>query len=262
MKHRTQLTAYVITPWTIEGGIMKAPVTLITEGVRHGSHGRIFWAAHILEQNAHKWEGVPVCVDHPRIDGNYVSINQTPEAIIGTVKNPRYDAAKRAIKAQIEIPAEHPQAGQIQAIKEVSMGVFSDETYTPGTFNGQDYSACSITLEPDHLALLPNDVGACDFSEGCGIRNNAAFQLLQNAASTYFKNLTGKGDHQMNITPLLPPGVNQEKEITKEELQTLQDGADAQGILLPTQFNRCIGASKFEANRSDEVEPLLPAGMN
>ena len=54
MKHKMQLTAYVIQPWTIANGMMKAPVTLVTEGVHFGSNGAIYWAAHILQENAHK----------------------------------------------------------------------------------------------------------------------------------------------------------------------------------------------------------------
>jgi hypothetical protein len=145
---------------------------MMVEGVHHGSFGPIYWPAHVLAQSARKWNGVPVTIDHPKdFDGNHVSIHATDgTAIIGTVQSARYDSGKKAMKAEIQIPANHPRRSEIEQIREVSVGVFSDETYTPGSFNGEDYIACAIRQDPDHLALLPDVKGACSWEDGCGIR--------------------------------------------------------------------------------------------
>ena len=62
------------------------------------------------------------------------------------------------------------------------------------------------------------------------------------------------------VTPLYPPDVKQEKEITKTDLQAMQTKADQMGILLPTELNRSTTPVKPESN-NDEIQPLLPCGM-
>jgi Uncharacterized protein conserved in bacteria (DUF2213) len=269
MKHREVLKAYVLQPWKIENGQLKAPVTIAVEGVHFGSNGPIYWAGHILEENAHKWEGVPVSLDHPMAAGVPVSINHSSEtrsSIIGLVKNPRFDPVKKAIKAEIHISANHPKAGAIQSIKEVSMGVFSDEIYTPGEFQGEQYSACSITMQPDHLALLPEDQGACSWGDGCGIRNNSqskAFkEAVREAAQNHFKSLIQGGQtmYENEVKPLLPPGVGKKEEI---DYSKNQEEADRRGVLLPTELNRNPETKNENwTGGADEIQPLLPPGMN
>ena len=55
---------------------------------------------------------------------------------------------------------------------EVSIGVFSDDEEVSGEWNGETYNAISRRHVTDHLALLPGGVGACSWSDGCGIRAN------------------------------------------------------------------------------------------
>ena len=240
---------------------MIGPVVLAKEGVLCGSNGCIFWAGHILEKNTDKWDGAPVSLDHPVVDGAYVSINhnaETRSSIIGVVKNPKFDPSIRGIRAQIEIPANHPQASHIQNIREVSMGVFSDEVYGPGEWQGQEYSVCSITLEADHLALLPGPGarGACSFKSGCGIRTNEAKRLISQALTTYFNSL--KGEKTMNaneVAPLLPPGV---KEPKSEPGKSDWTGPGVEP-LLPAEFNRKPESKRDSWTGNDgDVQPLMP----
>jgi hypothetical protein len=274
---RQTIKAYMISPWTIENGVMKAPVVLIREGVACGSNGCIFWAGHILQENAHKWDNVPVCIDHPQVDGIPVSIEENAEtrrAIIGATKNPRYDPAIKGIRAEIHVPASHPRASEIQGIREVSMGVFSDETYESGEFKGKEYSACSITMEPDHCALLSGgQVGACDWETGCGIRNNSksrAFQdIIREAAKNHFQTLIRrKIMHTNEVKPLLPPGV---KEVEKEFDYSKNQWEGEVEPMLPPVFDRKPNNENENQNETknetwnggnDEVQPMLPPQFN
>lgn len=176
------ITINLESPWTVKNGKAVCPVTMIKQGVLAGSKGPIFWPAHILEKNAHKWENVPVVLNHPEVDGEQVSINHNEETkaqIIGKVINPRFE--DQAIKAEVEVPYNHPDIALIQSLKEVSIGVFSTETQTYGEHSGKEYMMSAITMEPDHLALLTDAVGACNFVEGCGLRTHE-LQTLQRAA--------------------------------------------------------------------------------
>ena len=252
---RTVFTAYVSQPWTIENGYLKSPVTIAVEGVHFGSMGPIYWAAHILEQSIPLWEGVPVVINHPMVNGQYVSVIETPNESIGIVTRPYYDPVKKALKAEIEIPANHPKAGEIQQTREVSMGIFSTERYEAGQWNGESYHACALRMEPDHLAILPNEKGACSWEKGCGIRNNAALQALRGAAMTFVTNLTGGST--MKESPLMPPGTGTKEKIDYNKIQ--KEAAD-RDILLPTGMNRRSQSEKQTWNGQGE-KPLLPTGL-
>jgi hypothetical protein len=51
---------------------------------------------------------------------------------------------------------------------EVSTGYFADMEATNGVWNGAAYTGITRNIRPDHLALLPDEVGACSWVDGCG----------------------------------------------------------------------------------------------
>ena len=168
---REVIQIYIQEPWRTENNKAIAPVTLMVEGIHQGSIGPVYWPGHVLANNASKWEGTPVVLDHPvDEDGDPISIEQSDAEIIGHVRRPYFDSSVKGIKAEIEINASHPKLKQLQDIQEVSVGVFSDHTQTFGVHDGNHYSMSAITMEPDHLALLSELQGACSWADGCGIR--------------------------------------------------------------------------------------------
>lgn len=171
------LQAYIGDVWKLNGAFWEAPCTLLVQGVHRGSAGAIFWASHILRRNAHKWEGVPLALSHPMVNGKPVSITHSREIRaaheIGRVVKPYYDEARKGIRATLQIPRDHPRIDEIKRLREVSVGVFSDETQTFGRWGGEPFDACAISMTPDHLAILPEGQrGACSVTAGCGIRTN------------------------------------------------------------------------------------------
>lgn len=239
-----------------DGQWLEAPCTLITEGVHKGSHGAIFHAGHILEESTSKWQNIPLTLGHPQVDGQFVSITQSPEIFnqyqIGEVVSPYWDEQKKAIRAKVRIPANHPQKDRLMKLKEVSVGVFTEDTQVYGQWFGEDYQACSISHCPDHLALLPEGmVGACNFdSDGCGIRVNAYQELTDTIKS--FK------ESVMTDEKLLPLGIHQKDEvITESELRELQEA----NILLPGFLNINPNRSKQGEQGYDEAPGLYPPGV-
>jgi len=248
LNRRTTFTAYVEAPWTVENGVMQAPAMLMTEGVHHGSAGPIYWAAHILRQAAPAWESTPVSLDHPVVNGQPVSINYSPEMRrkheIGKVTKPYFDEQKKGLRATVQVPWNHLRSAEIQRTKEVSVGVFSDETYQPGTWNGESYGACSISMTPDHLALLPGGRGACSWEDGCGIRTNKE-----------------RKDYQMSELLLPRAGmiVNEEVTANAEAVKTYQEWIDS-GLLPPTEIHALMRKSQPNQGVSGS-ELLLPTGV-
>ncbi len=155
------------------------PVTMMVEGVRSGSKGAILNLISELGKIPAAWNGIPVVVNHPKVDGHFVSAN-SPDILqeaIGTVFNTKVDGDKLKAEAWIDKAKLMTHKDLLALIEknmpiEVSIGSFSDDEEKTGTWNGEDYIAVAYNYRPDHLAILPHNTGACSFRDGCGIRNN------------------------------------------------------------------------------------------
>jgi hypothetical protein len=158
------------------------PVTMMVEGVHHGSRGALYHSIEELGKVPNSWNGIPVVINHPTsTDGNFISAN-SPDVIdgrcVGHVYNTHVEGNKLKAEAWIDpttlqrVDAEAFTRIQNRQMMEVSIGVFSDEDDTPGVWHGEEYTAVAYNHRPDHLALLPEAVGACSIEDGCGLRTN------------------------------------------------------------------------------------------
>jgi hypothetical protein len=87
---------------------------------------------------------------------------------------------------------------------ELSTGLFTDNEPTEGDWNGEKYMAIARNFRPDHLAILPDKVGACSIADGAGLLR------LNQAASE------GEGPHARAAKAFL--NVLKEERIVKEKL--------------------------------------------
>jgi hypothetical protein len=157
------------------------PVIMMVEGVHHGSHGPLLHQINELGHFPEAWNGMPIVINHPEIDGQPVSAND-PEIMeqqtIGRVYHTKVDGHRLRAEAWIDeeklqqLSAELLAQFQKGELIEVSLGMFSDEEKVTGDWNGETYEAIARNHRPDHLALLPGGVGACSCADGCGIRLN------------------------------------------------------------------------------------------
>lgn len=158
------------------------PVVMMVEGVHSGSRGPMLYTTEELAASVGAWNGVPVTIAHPQNDeGKYISAN-TPGVlsdIVGRIYHPKMKGEKLTAEAWIDVNALSNRSEEaFEYIKEkkaleVSVGVFSEEVSHAGEYEGEEYRAEAVNLIPDHLALLPGEVGACSWSDGCGIRTNS-----------------------------------------------------------------------------------------
>lgn len=155
------------------------PVVMICEGVLNDALVPLSEFSRYPEA----WNGRPVPVMHPQQNGMPISANR-PDVIernsIGSIFNASVEGAK--LKAEAWIDTEKARrlghdhlVAQLAAgqVIEVSTGYFSDDDPAPGSFNGMSYSVVHRNLRPDHLALLPGEIGACSIEDGCGTRVNS-----------------------------------------------------------------------------------------
>lgn len=154
--------------------MMVIPVIAIVEGVLNGA----LVPNEELSKFVTAWEGVPIPVYHPEINGQHVSANLPSileKRVIGRFHNVCAENAK--LKGEIWIDVASAKAKGFEAIlntfaagemMEVSTAYFADTESTSGTFNGKTYAGIHRNLRPDHLAVLPNAIGACSIADGCG----------------------------------------------------------------------------------------------
>ena len=161
------------------------PVVMLTEGVHNGSAGPVYYPAAELQKSATLWNGRPLIVYHPVAYGTpYAGDPAIFNARrVGWVFNARWDAARRRLLADAWVDLAHAERVDPRvlaglrggAVAEVSTGLYLDTDDVPGVHNGTRYAAASANYRPDHLALLPDQRGACSVAAGCGLgRRDAA----------------------------------------------------------------------------------------
>ena len=167
-----------------------APVVLVREQVLNGE----LLPAEEIEKSAVGWNGRPVVVYHPQDnEGNDVIANDpevVPKYEVGKVYNVEYDSKTTKLKGEIWIDVSKAKRKNkdtklaLEMINEsdaleVSTGyIVNDRLAKEGEFDGVEYKAIQRDIMPDHLALLPKEIGACSWEDGAGVRNNSARGII------------------------------------------------------------------------------------
>lgn len=153
-----------------------APVIAVREGVLNGE----LLTADEIGAFVEAWNGIPLPIGHPMDRGIPVSANR-PDLIesvsVGRFFNATFDGT--ALKGEIWVDVEKARSlggDALVALErlengeplEVSTAYFNDMEEGAGTFDGVEYNGIQRNLRPDHLALLPSDIGACSWEMGCG----------------------------------------------------------------------------------------------
>lgn len=145
------------------------PVVLLVEGVHNGSNGPVLYTANALRESAPAWNGVPVTLRHPT---GSVRDPASGAVVLGVVRDAAFDGRRLKAEAWIDkdkVRSAHWElataldAGQMM---EVSTGLNFDADRLP------DGTLLATNYKPDHLAILPDQVGACSISDGCGLVRN------------------------------------------------------------------------------------------
>jgi hypothetical protein len=154
------------------------PVTILVEGVHTGSTGPTLYTLEDMEKYVPAWNHKPVVVNHPKKDGQFISADSP--AVLSTSKVGILMANKIVGKEQqAEVWLEKSRLKEVderilQMIDngdtvEVSTGLFADSEDSPGKWNEEEYDTIARNYRPDHLALLPDLIGACSIQDGCGM---------------------------------------------------------------------------------------------
>lgn len=153
-----------------------APVVMIREGV----HNALLYLTEELGAFVESWNGRAIPISHPQRAGEYVSANSPDiwaSEVVGFLFNTRMDGDRLVSEIWLDIEKAEKLgelgAGIVETLRsggqmEVSTGLLLNIEETPGSWNGESYDGIARMIYPDHLALLPNEIGACSWDDGCG----------------------------------------------------------------------------------------------
>ena len=178
------------------------PVIAAQEMVMNG----LFYPAAEFKDWVSTWNGVPVPVRHPQVNGVLVSAKSPrihEQNNIGWFYNVEFTKDNK-LKGEIWLNldkveklkhmdiVEKFEKGEIV---EVSTALFSNIEDKKGTFNGVPYDGIVRHIRPDHLALLPDEIGACSIEDGCGaMKNNCECEEPKTIVDKFNKALRLVGD--------------------------------------------------------------------
>ena len=166
-----------------------APLTMIVPGVLNGSQGALYYPPSEVARSADAWNGIPLVVRHPvAANGDHVS-GRDPEVLARQGIGHVYKVAnngKLTAEGWFDVEAtrrvdnrvlQRLEAGQPI---ELSTGLYTDnEPAENGAhYNGSPYTHVARNYRPDHLAILPDQRGACSIKDGCGVLVNESRRRL------------------------------------------------------------------------------------
>lgn len=159
-----------------------APLTLIVPGVLNGSKGPLMYTEKDIAENVDAWNGIPIVVNHPTLNGKPVSARD-PKVLnqygVGFIFSAVFNE-KLIAEAWVDVEQANNVDGRIVSAMqsgspmEVSTGLGTDDEPAPpqSTHNGRPFTAFARRHRPDHLAVLPDQIGACSIDDGCGLNLN------------------------------------------------------------------------------------------
>lgn len=157
-----------------------APMVMLTEGVHEGNNGPLYYPAEELSKAPMVWNHKPIVVYHPVDGGTHVSAC-SPEMLtrhqIGLIMNTQWDDEAKKLRGEAWLEESRLKlidprvydALQKNDPVEVSTGLFTSNEAETGEWNGEEYVGVARDYKPDHLAVLPDQVGACSVADGAGL---------------------------------------------------------------------------------------------
>lgn len=163
---------------------IRAPITSIVPGVLNGSKGALLYTPDDCRASVKDWDGQPLTYFHPTRNGHNVSAHERgvkERHWIGHVENTTFNGKLRKFgmfDVQWVSKLDQKYGGDVlnklesgEPI-EMSTGLFTDNEDTAGEYNGRRFDAIARNYRPDHVAVLPGQVGACSVNDGCGVNVN------------------------------------------------------------------------------------------
>jgi len=159
------------------------PLTLIVPGVLNGSQGPLYYPIEEISKDPTAWNGVPIVVRHPQDSGGRHRSGRDPDVLneqgVGYVFKAK---ANGKLQAEGWFDVERTEKVDPRILQnlragkpiELSTGLFTDNepAENGASYKGRSYAFIARNYRPDHLAILPDQEGACSVRDGCGVNVN------------------------------------------------------------------------------------------
>jgi len=161
------------------------PMVMLTEGVHAGSQGPLFYPKDELGKTPVVWNHKPIVVYHPTLNGQGISacnVDVLNKQKVGVVLNTKFEGGRLKAEAWIDKDRANAVDERIMTavdgkeVMELSTGLFIDVENTTGKWKSEEYQGIARNYRPDHLALLPDQIGACSIADGAGLLRNQAMR--------------------------------------------------------------------------------------
>jgi len=176
------LTGRVRHTTLYEREYLVAPATLIVPGVLNGSQGSLLYPPDEVANSAEAWDHIPIMVYHPK-SGSAKNPAALDKSRVGEVYNTAFSKGK--LRAELWFDARRTEQVDERVYSalmanrpiELSTGLRTKNEQAPdesvhNTPTGPiPYTHIARSYEPDHLAVLPDQIGACSIADGCGVLN-------------------------------------------------------------------------------------------
>lgn len=160
-----------------------ADAVIINEGVLEGSAGPILYLTEDMGKNPEDWDNCPIVLNHP-VDSEGIPVTANSKEVIeeqglGFLANTRVEDKLLKTKLWFDVPLlKRVGKNLYNSIKkgervELSTGLIADEEEKSGEYEGVPYRAIARNYQPDHLAVLLDQQGACSTKRGCGVNVNS-----------------------------------------------------------------------------------------
>lgn len=171
-----------------------APFTSLGPRVLNGSKGALYYPRNEIEANPGVWNNVPLTLGHPTDPITNMPVSAKEPGVVervglGHIAKDRIENGWRKGEAWFDAELTKNRAPDVYLALmqnkpiELSTGLYTDNEPVAGVTNeGQPYDYIARNYTPDHLAVLPNQTGACSVNDGCGINVNAWSDAARQAA--------------------------------------------------------------------------------
>ncbi len=187
---------------TLEGeDHLVIPMVMLTVGVHNGSAGPLYYPETELGRTPQVWNAKPITLGHPPGGASGCDPAIINSRKLGVCLNTAFDG-RLASEAWLNVkrcktlcPELLTRLEKGEAV-EVSTGLWTENEETPGTWNGEAYTAVARNHKPDHLAVLLDTKGACSLADGAGLLvNEVSFDSRRDLCQTALKAAMGDSDY-------------------------------------------------------------------
>lgn len=179
-----------VTKWEQGREYLVAPATTIVHGVLAGSKGALYYPPEETHKAGPAWNGTPIVLYHPMDElGNNVEVDYPGARERQEIGFTRDTKTNNGVKLQHNFwfdvkktAAADSRFGTdvLNRLKQghapigTSTGLFTKDVpaKSGANFNGRPYSHVATNHVPNHIAVLPDQVGACSINDGCGVLIN------------------------------------------------------------------------------------------